>query len=1286
LCIKLFRTLRVKRLGRKFFKITALVAGSLILLLVAFHFWIVHHAEEILQDLVKSKSNGKLKLEVRNFKFNWFSKKMELVDAVVYTTDSTDAGTSYRFAVKTIKLKVKAVLPMILEKKVMINDLDLKEPDILVTRLRASQDTTRGAKVSIPQEMGRIYNSIQDALLVLKVKKFEIENAKFTLVNRIQPEDIPVSIDHIDFHIDNFKVDTSRLTGKEKIFFSDNIVLKARDQDILLPDGRHRISFRKFRINIEKKIVEFDSCTIAAIKADTSDAAFSIYFDALQLTNIDFDALYRSEIIKADSVYCTNPKFMLSVDLGMRTGPNKPPPKLDEIIRQLTGNLALNYVIVNNASFDINTVRNNRPSSFTSSGNNFEMQGLTIDNQALHPLKVRKFALAIRNYENFLRDSTYEMRFDSVFFNDDNILLNDFSFRRFYRGNLVNTFIVPRFKLTGLSWEDLLFDQKLTAQQATLYDPVIRYIETGEQSGNKKNKNIFDALARINDVIMLEDLIINNGNINLKLLGDMEMQLDKASFGVESRSLLGSDQLSEIRRSVNNLSFVKGKFRIKDLSVQLDEMKYTGLESSLQASKLSVYNESGKVNAVARNVTMNEILINEKTGDISLGSIDWEHADIKLSTGSRGRKISSSFVQLTDITGKDTRLDWTTGNKNITTHINSISATAFILRPGEKPVIGGMQIDGRALHVSGDAFRFNVDNYSLIDQKTATLEGTHYYKYNAYDSTHIFLPRISFVPAIQSVIDGDMKAGNVLVSRPEILINKNQVHPSEGLTALGLPKLQINSLVIEEPLVNYTGPGDKGITRLDWNGRRGVPGTLTISEFRSDSVLFEAKQVDISLGNFTYQQVNGKGFDAGDGRILAKLNNIHFSQPAGETSTWKAILTSLEGYNFLFDSIGKKAGRLSIASIALRDLAIQSSSLLRAKKLIEENQQFRVHGLTGSYADDENEFKWHNAGYDKYSKRFSLDSFSYRPVMDIAAFTANHPFQTDYIQLNTGPIRAGPFDIDGYLNDSIIRIGELRIDDLNFTDYRDNRLPFRAGIIKPLFVPRILSIPIKLSIDSVYFQNANAVYSEVNPKTNQTGVVPVTRMTIRLFPVRNFGLSPTDSLRVQANGYLMDSMWLRLRLRESYTDSLYGFLLTLRMRGNDFRLLNPVLTPLVSAKLKSGWLDTLSMRVAGGEYMAFGEMDMRYHDLKIQVLKNGSEKKGAFLSFLANTFLVKNKNEKRISNVFYIRNREKSSMNYLVKILLSGVQNSVMSRNNKKTRRQYKKELRQRNLPPLDYD
>jgi len=312
--------LALKWFGKKFLKITGLTLGILIVLLTVFHFWFIAHAKDLLENLVESKSNGKLRLKVEKFKFSYFSKRMELQNAVFYNTDTISANTAYRFSVRSIRLQVNALLPIIFKKEFLIDSLSLIDPDIVITHLRGSAKSDDSTKkdISIPEEMGKVYHSIQDALEILRVKRFEIDNAKFTLMNKAQPEQQPMIITRLFFHINNFQIDTNKLTGQEKILFGENAVLRTRNQNIFLPDGRHRLSFSRFRINLKKNLVEFDSCTIAAAKTDSSAAGFKVFFDKLLLTHIDFDTLYRHNIIKADSMYCINPKFDLDVEIGKK--------------------------------------------------------------------------------------------------------------------------------------------------------------------------------------------------------------------------------------------------------------------------------------------------------------------------------------------------------------------------------------------------------------------------------------------------------------------------------------------------------------------------------------------------------------------------------------------------------------------------------------------------------------------------------------------------------------------------------------------------------------------------------------------------------------------------------------------------------------------------------------------------------------------------------------------------------------------------------------------------------
>jgi hypothetical protein len=144
------------------------------------------------------------------------------------------------------------------------------------------------------------------------------------------------------------------------------------------------------------------------------------------------------------------------------------------------------------------------------------------------------------------------------------------------------------------------------------------------------------------------------------------------------------------------------------------------------------------------------------------------------------------------------------------------------------------------------------------------------------------------------------------------------------------------------------------------------------------------------------------------------------------------------------------------------------------------------------------------------------------------------------------------------------------------------------------------------------------------------------------------------------------------------------------MQPHSMLYLNKILPALSSIKLQSGYLDTLTMRAVGQDYLSLGEMRMYYHDLKVQFLKNGSEEKKRFLqglmTFIANSFVIKNENKKRVGVVYFPRLRDRSFINYFIKIAMSGVASSVGAKKNKRLMKRYNKQIKVRQLPPIDFD
>ncbi|MBL7743036.1 MAG: hypothetical protein JNN00_06115 [Chitinophagaceae bacterium] len=1245
---------------KKILKISAYILGSILVLLTAFHFWFINHAERLLEELVDDRSNGKIRLQVKKFRFNWFSTDMQLRQAVFYSTDTST--TAYRFSVERMNVSVKEVWPLVFEKRVIIDSLTLINPDILVTRLRpAKDDSTDNKSASLPQEMGRIYKSIQDALEVLKVSQFHIDNGRFTLVNKVRPEDLPVTITNLQLHLDNLKVDSTDVANKQKILFSDNISLQTHKQDILFPDGRHKLSFSKFGINIQKRMVEFDSCTVSASKGDSAKTSFQVFFDKLRLTNIDFDTLYQKEVIKADSVYCINPRFTLNTELEKKAGSPKPPPKLNELVQQLTGDLQVEYVVVENGSFNINTVREGRPSSFTSSHNNFEMQGLSIEKNSPNPLKVKSLVMAIRNYENFLRDSTYALTFDSILLVNNSINLSNFTLKQMQQDNVVNSFSMPQFQLRSFSWDDIVFDQKLSAGQATLNRPVINYSFITNKG---KDKNVFETLAGFGSIIQLNKLDVLNGQINLHFTNGAQLKLENASLSLAGKEFVQSKQIVNLQKSVKGLHFKKGTLRSGNLTIELENADISGKEGKLLTKRMLVTDKEKNITLNASDVSVNAMQIDEKGNITEINGIQWKEADIVFPGGSTTKTFTGQLL-ITNILGNNTKFSSSAGDQQLSAYFEILSSDELLLQPGKPVQLKNFRSNGTELSFKNKSIDFKSARFRLSDNKASELEEILFRKISTRDTVSVNIPAAGFIPDINTIISGKIKADELVIRKPVISIKHYATDNNSNAATIKWPAISIPKISIDQPELLIEQPGSSGFSKIEWHTLSNKSNSLVLTGLRitegagifADKLLFAASNFLLTSGE--------KTFRSGNGEIKAEINNFYVQSSEAGEQEWHATIKDLQAANFTFPGLGKNQGKLEMASVNISNFDISSGGILNWRRLFKENSNFRLSGFTGNYENTKDHFEWENAGYNRVAKEISLSSFTYHPALAKDDFMKSRQFQADHTTLKTGAINVNNFSLAKYLTDSIAEAGTATINNAVLENFRDKRMPFQHGVTKPLPVNLLKQLSVKLDIGHIRFVNANATYSELNDKTDEIGTVRLSSINGSLSSVNNYAHTAGDSLRINARGYIMDSFRLELSYQQSYTDPLGGFVMRTAMGSADARILNPIVMPLASLKIGSGIHDSLIMVSRGDDNSAKGEIKMLYHDLKIKLLNNNNKdakkrtgSKG-FMSFIANAFIVKSKNRSRTISIEYERNKERSLFHYFWKTTLRGITRSI---------------------------
>ncbi|MBK8952554.1 MAG: hypothetical protein IPM85_10020 [Chitinophagaceae bacterium] len=864
-------------------KITGILLGIIVLLLVIFHFWFISHAKGMLENAVAEKSKGKLNLTVRKLSYNYFNNHMTIRDAVFFNTDTANATTANRFSVKELKVELRELVPFLLHKELLIDSLHLQSPDIRVTRIRNSTDTLKkeDKEISIPYEMGRIYNSIQDALMMLEINQFKIDDGRFSLSNRTQPGSQPLEISNISFSIQNFKVDTNKVAINEKLLFSDNVILQCNNQRIAFPDGRHFLNFRNFKINLVEKIVVFDSCTIAAVKGTTRGSAFRIYFDKLQLTDIDFPTLYRSNIIKADSVYCLNPRFNLIIESEEKKSGGSSSLQVEDIIKQLTGDLQMNFVVVQNADINITAIKNKVPTSFIFTQNNFEMQGLSINKNAASPIQVEQFAMAIRNYENFIRDSAYSVRFDSILFNNKQITLSNFLFQDNQKGRTQNNVSIPYFKLEELSWDELIFEKRLKARQAILVNPSIDYsVYPGQELRNRQN-NLFRALETINRNLELEKLVVTNGNIQLSVGKNFIVKLEEANIDLLSNPLMKSKNISDIKKAITGITFKKGKIKSGKYEAVLNNGSYGGETGPYQFESLCINNNDCSLFLNLENVTIASLKNNKTTNSLYANGIKWSAADLRLRIPEETNSGLPALIDLNNVTGGNTVLGTELYGKKISANIGNIAFNKLLRNTGNRLTLSGLNTTGRLFQLITENAEVTVKDFSIEDNKETTLKGLKFISDINGTNYNIYLPFITGSLSVQQIIDGNINVAGAEIPEPEITISFNSKPGNFSKPSGKRSFVSLSNLKIVQPKLLLINKAEKRPGIIKWISNNDTKNEINIKQLTIDSLSpkgLDMQGINLNMAGFGITQKSKKYSARAKG---ISPHNFPISIPAG---------------------------------------------------------------------------------------------------------------------------------------------------------------------------------------------------------------------------------------------------------------------------------------------------------------------------------------------------------------------------------------------------------------------
>ncbi|MEJ7671558.1 MAG: hypothetical protein WKF59_02310 [Chitinophagaceae bacterium] len=134
------QTQKTKSRSKRFFKIFLIFFAVIAFVVAGLHIWFVKNARNVLIEMVDKKSKGKIKLELSQLSFNFFTNSLQIRQADIASIDSLNSDVTYHVQFRKLTLRVNSFWPLILRKQLLLDSLKLHDPEVEIFQWR--KDTT----------------------------------------------------------------------------------------------------------------------------------------------------------------------------------------------------------------------------------------------------------------------------------------------------------------------------------------------------------------------------------------------------------------------------------------------------------------------------------------------------------------------------------------------------------------------------------------------------------------------------------------------------------------------------------------------------------------------------------------------------------------------------------------------------------------------------------------------------------------------------------------------------------------------------------------------------------------------------------------------------------------------------------------------------------------------------------------------------------------------------------------------------------------------------------------
>jgi hypothetical protein len=417
----------------------------------------------------------------------------------------------------------------------------------------------------------------------------------------------------------------------------------------------------------------------------------------------------------------------------------------------------------------------------------------------------------------------------------------------------------------------------------------------------------------------------------------------------------------------------------------------------------------------------------------------------------------------------------------------------------------------------------------------------------------------------------------------QLKLKKLQINHVSVLTAYFKKRVEMNSIVLEQPSIDMI--------------RHEVPKrTDTLKDERTlyqliSKTLRSVRVKTIKIVDADFAYVNG--------RTLKPLNSVkHFS-----VNVKDLLIDSLSQ----FDST-----RVYYA----RDIAFKLTGYRSLGK--DKMYTMKIDTIAGSMAE----------------KMIRIKGFQMIPMYPDLAFTRKYKYGKDRYDLNFDEINLAGVDFMKLNDEGSLYARSLKIGPARAGIFVNRELPPPPNFDKVRNFPHVAirRIPMPTAIDSVIIKNVDVAYTEYNPISEKKGTVYFQNLTGRITNLTNDSsrLAKDNHAIASLSALVMKTSRIDVRINFNLTDKNAAFHYKGSVGPMNMLVLNPMAKNMGLVEIERGKMQKTEFDIRANSKGSSGTVRFYYTDLKVKLLseaENGkAPKKKGFLSFLANTLLIKNNN------------------------------------------------------------